>query len=123
MLRQYLRISIRHLAKQKALTLINVSGLSLGLACFTLILLFAISEFHFDSWHKKAARIFRVNEVYTLDNGEHGGDAGLGMPAAPAFQKDFPDVENAVRVTPAYEKLVKGAGEASRMQVSFADTG
>lgn len=123
MLRQYLRIAIRNLTRQKLLTVINVSGLSLGLACFTLILLFAISEFRFDSWHKNAARIFRLNQVYTMDNGEQGGDAGIGIPAGPAFRKDFPDVENTVRVTPAYEKLVKGAGEAIRMKVTFADTG
>ncbi|HET6252469.1 MAG TPA: ABC transporter permease [Puia sp.] len=123
MLRQYLRIAIRNLAKQKALTFINVSGLSLGMACFSLILLFAVSEFNFDSWHKKASRIYRVNEVYTLDNGRQSGDAGLGMPAAPAFRKDFPDVEAAVRVTPANERLIKGKGDAVRLKLCFADTG
>lgn len=123
MLLQYLRVAFRNLAKQKVLTVINLSGLSLGLACFSLILLFAVSEFHYDSWHEKAARIYRVNEVFTMDNGRQGGDAGLGMPAAPAFRKDFPDVEAAVRVTPAYEKLIKGGGDAVRLNLSFADTG
>lgn len=73
MLRQFLRIAFRNLAKQKVLTVINLSGLSLGLACFSLILLFAVSEFNYDSWHEKAARIYRVNEVFTLDNGRRGG--------------------------------------------------
>lgn len=123
MLRQYLRIAFRNLNRQKALAFINVSGLSLGLACFTLILLFAISEFNFDSWHKQAARIFRVDQVYTRDDGGQGGDAGLGMPAGPAFRKDFPDVENAVRITPAQERLVAGTGGAVRIHMSFADTG
>lgn len=121
MFRQYLRIAVRNLSKQRVLTFINVSGLSLGLACFTLILLFAVSEFNFDSWHKKASQIFRVNEVYTLDNGSQGGDAGIGMPAAPAFKQDFPDVEAAVRVSPGLDKLVKGNGEAILMKLSFAD--
>ena len=123
MLRQFLRIAFRNLAKQKVLTVINLSGLSLGLACFSLILLFAVSEFNYDSWHEKAARIYRVNEVFTLDNGRRGGDAGLGMPAAPAFRKDFPDVEAAVRITPPYERLIKGGGDAVRLKLSFADTG
>jgi putative ABC transport system permease protein len=123
MLRQFLRIALRNLAKQKVLTFINLSGLSLGLACFTLILLFAVSEFNFDSWHENAARIYRVNEVFTMDNGQQGGDAGLGMPAAPAFRKDFPDVEAAVRVTPAHERLMKGSGDVVRLTLSSADTG
>jgi putative ABC transport system permease protein len=123
MLLQYVRIAIRNLAKQKVLTFINVSGLSLGLACFSLILLFAVSEFNFDSWHEKAARIYRVNEVFTQDDGRQDGDAGLGMPAAPAFRLGFPDVEEAVRVTQAPERLMKGAGDAVRLRLSFADTG
>jgi putative ABC transport system permease protein len=123
MLRQYLRVAIRNLAKQKALTFINLCGLSLGLACFTLVLLFAVSEFNYDSWHEKAARIFRVNEMHTQDDGRQGGDAGLGMPAAPAFRNDFPDVEEAVRVTPGRETLMKGTGDAIRTRLSFADTG
>ncbi len=121
MLRQYLRIAVRNLAKQRVLTFVNVSGLSVGLACVTLILLFAVSEFNFDSWHTKASRIFRVNEMYTMDDGRESGDAGLGMPAGPSFQKDFPDVEAAVRISPLQDKLMKGSGDAQLMNLSFAD--
>jgi putative ABC transport system permease protein len=121
MLRQYLRIAVRNLAKQKVLTFINVLGLSLGLACFILILLFAVSEFSYDSWHEKAARIFRVDEVVTRDDGTEGGDAGIGMPAAPAFKKDFPDVEDAVRVSPSQEHLMKGNNGVVELYMGFAD--
>jgi putative ABC transport system permease protein len=48
MIKHYLQIALRNLSRQKGLAFINVFGLSVGLACFTLFLLFAINEFSFD---------------------------------------------------------------------------
>jgi ABC-type antimicrobial peptide transport system permease subunit len=80
MLKHYIRIAIRNLSRQKVLTIINISGLSLGLACFSLILLFAVNEFSYDRFRANADHIFRVDEVYTRDDGSQSGDAGLNMP-------------------------------------------
>jgi len=121
MLQHYVRIAIRNLAKQKGLTFINVSGLSLGLACFCLILLFAVSEFSYDQWHEKAARIYRLDEVVTRDDGSQAGDDGVGMPAAPALRRDFPDVEDAVRVSSSAQKLMKGNNGVMQLSMGFAD--
>jgi putative ABC transport system permease protein len=124
MFRHYFRIAIRSLAKQRVLSFINVLGLSLGLACFCLVLLFAVSEFSYDRWHEKAPRIYRVDEVYTRDDGKQSGEAGLYMPLGPALKKDFADVEEAVRVTAAdANKLMKGNNGVMQMSMSFADPG
>src|ERR1700761_4638284 len=74
MLKHYIRIAIRNLARQKVLTFINISGLSLGLACFSLILLFAVNEFSYDRFRANAAHIFRVDEVFTRDDGSQDGE-------------------------------------------------
>lgn len=55
------------------------------------------------------------------DDGSWNGDAGIGMPAAPAFKANFPDVEAAVRVSPGKESLMKGNGDATLLKLSFAD--
>jgi putative ABC transport system permease protein len=121
MLKHYIRIAIRNLARQKVLTFINISGLSLGLACFSLILLFAVNEFSYDRFRNNADHIFRVDEIYTRDDGSQAGDAGLYMPLAPAMKKEFPDVMEAVRLSPAQQHIVKVDGRVFRLPVVFAD--
>ena len=64
MIRNYLKIALRNLQKQKVLAFINVFGLSTGIACFCLLLLFTLNEFSFDKFHKKAPDIYRVYALW-----------------------------------------------------------
>jgi len=121
MLKHYLRIAVRNLARQKVLTFINISGLSLGLACFILILLFTVNEFSYDRWRAHADRIYRVDEVWTRGDGSQGGDADGTMTVAPAMKQEFPDVEEAVRFSSAQQRIVKADGRVFRIPVRFAD--
>ena len=121
MLKHYIRVAIRNLARHRVLTLINVSGLSLGLACFSLILLFAVNEFSYDRWQEKAARIYRVDQTWTRENGTEDAMAGLNMPLGPAMKKDFPDVEQYVRWSPSGEEIMKVDNRINRIGLSFAD--
>jgi putative ABC transport system permease protein len=123
MLRHYFRIAIRNLGRHKVLTVINVLGLSLGLACFCLILVFAVNEFSYDNWHVKAGRIYRVDETFVRKDGQTVGTSGGNMPVGPAFKQDFPDVEDAVRICASDEKLMKGNNGTMRLDMSFADPG
>jgi putative ABC transport system permease protein len=123
MLRHYFRIAIRNLGRHKVLTVINILGLSLGLACFSLILVFAVNEFSYDNWHVKAARIYRVDETFVRKDGQTLGSSGGNMPVGPALKQDFPDVEDAVRISASDEKLMKGNNGTMRLDMSFADPG
>ena len=123
MLRHYIRIAIRNLGRHKVLTVINILGLSLGLACFCLILVFAVNEFSYDNWHVKAARIYQVDETWVRKDGQIFGTNGGNMPVGPAFKQDFPDVEDAVRISASDEKLMKGNNGTMRLDISFADPG
>jgi len=121
MLKHYLRIAIRNLARQKVLTLINISGLSLGLACFSLILLFAVNEFSYDRSQANAAQIYRVDETWIREDGSQNSTAGGYMILGPALKKDFPDVLDYVRVTPPSERIMKVDNRINRIPMSFAD--
>ncbi|HTI93928.1 MAG TPA: ABC transporter permease [Puia sp.] len=121
MLKHYIRIAIRNLGRQKVLTVINISGLSIGLACFSLILLFAVNEFSYDRFRANAEHIFRVDEIYTRDDGSQSGEAGLYTPLGPAMKKEFPDVIEAVRRSPSGQHIVKVDGKVFRVPVGFAD--
>jgi putative ABC transport system permease protein len=123
MLRHYFRIASRNLGRHKVLTVINILGLSLGLACFSLILVFAVNEFSYDNWHVKAARIYQVDESWVRNDGQIFGSSGGNMAVGPAFKQDFPDVEDAVRISASDEKLMKGNGGTMRLDMSFADPG
>ncbi len=60
MFRNYLKIAFRSLVRSKAHSAINIIGLSLGICCCVLIVLFVNDEWTFDQFHSKAERIYRV---------------------------------------------------------------
>jgi putative ABC transport system permease protein len=123
MIRHYLKIALRNLSKQKGLAFINILGLSIGLACFSLFLLYAINEFNFDRFHKNAKNIYRVYRWTEAMQGEPAaGDVYLPMPLGPAMKQDLPDVQNYVRLQEAWgESYVKFDNKTDRIKLSFAD--
>jgi putative ABC transport system permease protein len=97
MLKNYLKIVLRKMRSQKVYTFINVSGLAIGMAAATFILLWVRDERSYDRFHKNADRIYRVYQVF------HYGDYHLEQaqtPAAlaPRLKDESPDVELATRV-------------------------
>jgi putative ABC transport system permease protein len=121
MLKHYIKIAFRNLAQQKVLTGINISGLSIGIACFSLFLLYAVHEFSYDRFHTNSGRIYRIVEWWEGEGREPGGSGSVCTPVGPAMKKDFPDVEYAVRM--------RGTGCLARVNnnvfntsITFADT-
>ena len=60
MLGSYLKIAYRGLLKRRVYSLINIFGLSLGIACCLLIVLFVRDELSFDQFHQHKDRIYRI---------------------------------------------------------------
>ena len=60
MFRNYFVISLRNLIRDKGISLINLAGLAVGIACFLLILTYVRFEVSYDRFHEKADRIYRV---------------------------------------------------------------
>ena len=123
MIKHYLKIAFRNLGRQKVLTAINIAGLSIGLACFSLFLLYAVNEFSFDRFNKNAKNIYRVYRWTEAMQGDPAsGDVYLPMPLGPALKQDMPDVQNFVRLQEAWgESYVKFGDKIDRLKVSFAD--
>jgi putative ABC transport system permease protein len=97
MLKNYFVTAMRHLLKNKWYTALNIFGLSVGLACFTLIGLWIIDEVGYDKFHSKADRIYRVAATFTDESGQ-SDQAVTCAPLAPALLNDLPEVEDAVRI-------------------------
>ena len=94
MLKNYVKIALRTLKRQKGYTFINVAGLAVGMACCLLILLFVQDELSYDRHHDNADRIFRLTIAY--DQGSHW--APIGPPVGPAFMAEIPEVEQIARI-------------------------
>ncbi|MFC0518725.1 ABC transporter permease [Mucilaginibacter angelicae] len=123
MIRNYLKIAFRTLAKQKTLSFINIFGLSVGIACFSLFMLYAINEFSFDGFHKNAANTYLVLDA----NGKQNIKALEGviytpMPLGPAMKQELPGIENYVRYIQPYETFVKIKNEVRRENLAYADS-
>jgi len=123
MIKQYFKIAIRNLVKQKGLALINVLGLSIGIACFSLFLLYAVNELNFDRFHEKGDQIYRVYRATEAMGDEKAeADVYLPMPLGPALVQDIPDVASSVRMSEGWRPdFVKVDGKIGRLEVSFAD--
>ena len=123
MIKNYFKLAFRNLWQQKVLASINIIGLSIGLACFILFLLFAVNQLSFDKFHKNANNIYRAVEwIQGVPGREPGGEAFGGTPLGPALKQDFADVKEYVRIQTGFdEKLVKVDKDVTRSKVSFAD--
>jgi putative ABC transport system permease protein len=69
MIYNYIKIAIRNLSRNKVYSIINISGLSIGLACCMLILLYNKDEVSYDRFHKNAENIYRITSE-SLDTAE-----------------------------------------------------
>src|SRR6185295_20308690 len=98
MLRNYFKTAWRNLWKNKTYSLINITGLAIGMAACILILLFVFYERSFDNFHKK--NIYRLNEVQKFEGMVSSQKVALSMfPMGPTLKEDFPEIKNFVRVS------------------------
>jgi len=99
MLKNYFKIAVRNLLRHKGYTLINISGLAVGMACCLLIVLFVQDELSYDRYHENANRIHRLRVERFASGGETELVARAAAPMAPAIINDYPQVERAVRIS------------------------
>ena len=92
MLKNYLTTAIRNLWRSKGSTLINISGLTLGVASSLILFLLVRHQSSFDNYHSKRDRIYRIG---SSSDGNQGRNYSSGVPAVlpEAFKLDFPEAE------------------------------
>jgi len=100
MLRNYIKIAIRNLWKNKGLSFINIFGLATGMACSLLIFLFVKDELSYDRFHNGSDRIYRVVKDFVNSDGTSLPDATTPPALAPAAQREIPGIEHVTRVFP-----------------------
>lgn len=96
MFQNYLKSAIRNIFRNKFYSLLNILGLSVGLAAFIFLFLYVEDELTYDSYHEKADRIHRLESDFTI-SGKHEQFAIVPTPMAHALKIEYPEVESFVR--------------------------
>ncbi len=100
------RIAFRNLAKNKLYSLINITGLAIGIAACLIIAHYVSFQLSFDRFHENAESLYRVN-VTTYQNEEYAG-TGIycGYALGPALKRDVPEIANYSRIHPYYNGAI-----------------
>lgn len=96
MLKNYLKVAIRHLKRQPGYAALNIVGLTVGIASALLISLYLQYELSFDAQHEKADRIYRISsDIREPDNSFRW--AVTQVPMGKVITEEFQEIENYVR--------------------------
>ncbi|HEV3414194.1 MAG TPA: ABC transporter permease [Puia sp.] len=112
MFRNYLKTALRSLSRRRSFSIINISGLTLGLTATLLIAMFVWDEYQYDRSIPGSDRIYRVYTTTTTDHGT--ADDAVSAPVfAGILRKDYPGVEEVTRVlsTAEYRQLFEAGGK------------
>ena len=96
MIKNFFKIAYRNLWRSKGFSVINITGLAIGMAAAILIILWIQNELSFDGFHVNKDRIYQVWSRATY-NGETGTSNHVSAPLARAVEKEVPEIERAVR--------------------------
>ncbi|WP_299438471.1 ABC transporter permease [uncultured Aquimarina sp.] len=97
MIRNYFKIAWRNLWRRRGFTLINITGLSIGMTASFLMLLYVGFELSYDTFHSKGDDIYRVvADIKTPSDNIEANIPAWAVP--PNLQKDFPEIISAVRI-------------------------
>ena len=97
MLKNYLKIALRNILRQKRYALLNILGLAVGLASCLLIAGYVIHELSFESTHPDRDQIYRINGLIPM-GGRVLHNAIVAAPVGPTVEESIPEIEESVRI-------------------------
>ncbi len=121
MIKHYFKIALRNLWKKKIFSVINLTGLSIGLTSCLLITLYIQHELSYDQFQNKGDRIARVIMEYSFGGASQKGNF-TSTKVAPSFKRNFPEVETAVRMTKRSRVIKYEDKLFNEKSVVFADS-
>lgn len=101
MLKSYCIVAWRNLLRNRVFSLINITGLAIGLAVGFLIFQYVQVELSYDRFHKNADRIYRLPITYSGSFASQAPSATNHPALGPALKADFPEVEDFARLVRA----------------------
>lgn len=124
MIRNYLKIAWRNVLKSKLFSSINVFGLSVGMTCCMLLLLYILSELSFDKHQEYIDDLFLVRCENVLPNGEKTDNPRAPAPYAHAIKNEYPEVVQVTRLWQNFleDKTLLTVSRPGNSPLSFYET-
>ncbi len=122
MLKNYFKIALRNLLKNKLYSTINVVGLSVGLAACVLIVLFVRHEVSYDKHFKESERIFRLTGAYNQGGDTKTYSATTTYPLLPILAANFPEIQTATRLDNMSSNVARGDQNIYQEDIFLVDS-
>lgn len=120
MLKNYFKIAWRNARNNRLYSIVNIAGLTIGIASCLLIGIYVYNELTYDDFHRNADRIARLTMEYQY-SGTKGEIAVTGTKAGPEFKRRFPQVETYVRTMKGAMSLANGTKVFDEKNALYAD--
>lgn len=122
MIKNYFKTAFRSLLRNKVYSFINIAGLSIGLACAMLIILYVKDEVSYDRFHAGVGNIYRIVMQNTDKNGGKGQkNPNTGYLQGPRFSQNIPEIRSFVRVQSG-ESEIKTGTEVKDQELLYVDS-
>ncbi len=121
MISNYFKIALRNLKRNFTFSLINILGLTMGLAITSLIALYVSHELSYDQYHKDADQIYRLYSKMSFSGYQMSGP-GIKSPMGPFLKESFPKVLEQTRISNDFQRTNLLIGENTfEEKILFAD--
>jgi putative ABC transport system permease protein len=121
MFKNYLKVALRSIRKNKLYSFVNIIGLTTGIAACILIGLFIWNELSYDNFNSNAGRIARVTMEYG-GGGTVNKAAVTGTKVGPQLQRTFPQIEAFTRTIKAPRSVANGTKVFNEKNILYADS-
>lgn len=101
MFKHFAKITLRTIARGKNISIINILGLGLGLACTIFIFLWVVDELQFDRYHENIDQLYRIEQDQNYD-GEIFHVSVTPYPVGPVYKDRIPEIKDAARIVAAH---------------------
>lgn len=116
------KIALRNIWRNRSSSLINISGLAIGLAACLLLLLYVSYQWSFDKQPRDSSQLYQVMTNYKDENGEiNGTGQNTGNAIGPVLKQDYSEVEAVTRMTHGWKELFANGQSSFKKQVIYAD--
>lgn len=119
MIRNYITTAWRNFIKHRNISVINVIGLAIGMACVAIIALYIQDELKFDQFHQNKERIYRIVTEYG-EQGETDFHAVSSYPLPEALSSQFAEIESISRIRLRYEDVFHQGADRFKERVVYA---
>lgn len=117
MLRNFFLIALRNITKRPGFTLINITGLAVGLASSMLLLMWVMDELGYERFNTRADRIYRIEEDQFY-SGQRYHVTVTPFPSGPEWKEKIPEIEEQVRIFPWMPRMLFRNGEKVSYETS-----